>query len=446
MKKIGILFGLFVVLLAFVYFYEIEGTEERDQSRELAESLLRLTQDQITSFDLQRPDQPLLRIVREADGWQIQEPVESQVDQFVVDAFLRDIAAARRERALEDVDEQLGEFGLLQPRLVVTLRAGAEKTETLSVGNDDFSGDRLYTQLEGETQVLMTTKSVFSSADKELREWRSKSVLDFDQDSILQIEIEQGSQRIRLEKQASDWRLIEPLEDRASESEVSSLLSAIKYARIDDFVDDPESLTAYGLDSAEYRFRVRETADQEWRVLEVGMAKPEQETYFAHDPSRPLVFTIGKTVVDKLSLAASQYRDLRVIDLKQDGFDQLSYRHGDVRFKLLRRGANFNLLEPPEKAGQAAPAYKFWYPLQNLSFQTLADQLSAENDPRFSQPLITLEFRIGDEIRLFEFAESGDQIWARQSNSGRAGTIARPEFEKIFFTSDSILDPATGQK
>jgi len=446
MKKIGILFGLFVVLLAFVYFYEIEGAEERDQRRELAESLLRLTQDEITSFDLQRPGQPLLRIVREAEGWHIQEPVASQVDQFVVDAFLRDMAAARRERALEDVDDQLGEFGLLQPRLVVTLRAGAEQTETLYVGNDDFSGDRLYSQLEGETQVLMTTKSVFSSADKELREWRSKSVLDFDQDSISQIEIEQGSQRIRLEKQASDWLLIQPLEDRASESEVSSLLSAIKYARVDDFVDDPEPLPAYGLDSAEYRFRVRETTDHEWRVLEVGMQKPEQETYFARDPSRPLVFTIRKAVVDKLSLAASEYRDLRVIDLKQDGFDLLSYRHGDTSFKLIRQGATFSLLEPPEKAGQAVPAYKFWYPLQDLSFQTMTDRPSAENDPRFSEPLITLEFRIGDEIRLFEFAEQGDQVWARQSNNGRGGTIARAEFEKIFFTPDSILDPATGQK
>ena len=442
MKRIGILFGLFAAILAFVYFYEIEGAEERDQSRDLEESLLRLKQDEITSFDLQRPGQPLLRIVHQDQSWRLQEPVEGLVDQFIVDAFLRDVAAARRERTLEDVADKLGEFGLLEPRLTVTVRAGAENTQTLRVGNDDFSGDRLYAQLDGQTQVLITTKSVFSSADKELREWRSKSVLDFDQDAITQVEVEQGSQQIRLEKQGSEWRLVEPLNDRASESEVSSLLSAIKYARIDDFVNDPEEPQAYGLDSVGYRFRVKGAEDQGWKVLEVGDQKPEQETYFARDPSRPLVFTIRKTVIDKLALDASQYRDLRVIDLKQNGFDQISYRHGDVRFRLSREGAAFMFLEPPGKAGQEAPAYKFWFPLQDLSFESMADQPSVENDPRFARPTITLEFQIGDEIRLFEFAEAGEQVWARQANNGRAGTIARTEFEKIFFTPDSILNPA----
>ena len=57
MKKIGVLFVIFLALAAFVYFYEIVGEREREEARSLEESLLRTQREEITAVEILRPQQ-----------------------------------------------------------------------------------------------------------------------------------------------------------------------------------------------------------------------------------------------------------------------------------------------------------------------------------------------------------------------------------------------------
>jgi len=58
LKKVGILFIIFLALAAFVYFYEILGEGEREEARSLEESLLRTRQEEITAVEILHPATP----------------------------------------------------------------------------------------------------------------------------------------------------------------------------------------------------------------------------------------------------------------------------------------------------------------------------------------------------------------------------------------------------
>ena len=53
MKKIGLLFVILIGLVAFVYFYEIEGEKKRQEAKEREESLFQMKQEEVTSIEIQ---------------------------------------------------------------------------------------------------------------------------------------------------------------------------------------------------------------------------------------------------------------------------------------------------------------------------------------------------------------------------------------------------------
>lgn len=64
MKKTVILLGIFLALLAFVYFYEYKGGLTREKAREEASSLLKMDEDDVESVTLIRAGGDTLAYVR----------------------------------------------------------------------------------------------------------------------------------------------------------------------------------------------------------------------------------------------------------------------------------------------------------------------------------------------------------------------------------------------
>ncbi len=214
MKKVGILFALFAGLALFVYFYEIQGEEVREQAQEREESLLRIEEDEITGMTIERGEDAPVEMTRNESSWNLVAPIETGVDRFVVDGLARELAGAKRDRTLEDAGAKASEYGLESPRL--RLRVGLEAGDRfLRIGNDDYSGSKVYAQIEGSEDVHLIAKGLLTSADKELMEWRNKSVLEFEQEKAQVVEVVQGSETIRVEQREKKWFLTQPLQEQA---------------------------------------------------------------------------------------------------------------------------------------------------------------------------------------------------------------------------------------
>ncbi|MFQ5930512.1 MAG: DUF4340 domain-containing protein, partial [Acidobacteriota bacterium] len=363
MKRILVLFGIFIALAAFVYFYEIKGQEKREEAKELEESLLRMKQEEITSVEISRPDKGPVTMKKEGEDWTIKQPVETSADRSTVDSLLRNLEEARRDRTFPEGGKEVDKYGLKEPRMTLKVR-GEEEEKTLLIGGKDFTGNKIYVQFQGDPTVFLTSDYIFSTADKDLSDWRSKKVLAFERSKVQAIEIINPSNEIRLTKQDDDWVLESPLQERADQSSVSSLLSKLEFAEAQEFVSEqPEELKSYGLDKPKVKVRVRQEGEDRWRTLELG--KKKEEDYLARNPDRSPVFTVKEDVLEKLNEKVWEFRDKEVLDVEQDQVAQLIIRRGDEEIALRHEDFKWIVEKPESQKDKEALSYKFWYPIDD---------------------------------------------------------------------------------
>lgn len=445
MKKNLLLLLVLAGLGAFVYFYEIKGGEERKEAEALEESLLRVEDSDISGIEVRRPESPTIDLDRSGDRWRLTGPVQSSVDRFVVDALVRDLTSAKRIRALEDVEGKLEEFGLSEPRMTLAVEAG-DRELVVNLGDEDYTGSQIYAQLEGEDKVFITSKSVFTSADKPVKDWRSKTVLDYNQEDVQVVELERPEGSLRLEKTEGRWRITEPIEDLGDESVISSLLSTVKYARIEDFVveeAEEEDLAEHGLNSPTYELKVKLAGGDQWQTLQLGEKTGEQ--YYARDPSRRNIFTVRASLTDNLDKPVDDFRDKKIIDVKQADLDRVVVQRGDNVIEIRREGDGFVMTRPEAEKGKPTAPYKFWYPITDIRFEQLDDGPSGQNDPRFQAPDIRLEVTTRDgATRAYEFVKDNGTHRARKVDEGRSGTISLTDFEKLKLEAPSLATPSQG--
>jgi len=437
LKKIGVLFVIFLALAAFVYFYEIVGEREREEARSLEESLLRTQQEEITAVEILRPQEEGILLSKEGEEWRLERPVKTSADQSTVDVLLRDLSQATRDRAFPEGGTRLEEYGLREPATTLRIQAGG-KEQTLLIGNKDFTGSHVYVNFQGEPEVFLTSQVLFSTAGKELMEWRDKKVLVIDRDKIQAIEVVNSANTIRIIQQDGEWYLESPIQERADQNSVSALLSTVEFGEVQEFVsDDPEELKSYGFDSPTATIRVQYQDQDGWRTLELG--QQQGEYFLARNPERASVFTVNQEIRDKLSQDLLVFRDKVVLDVEQNQVARVVIqRKGDEEIALRYEDYKWIVESPDAQKDQEVLAYKFWYPITEIRFASIQD---GESDlVNFPEPdvevIVTLN--AGGQ-RTFVFAGRGDRHWARKVESGRQGTISQEDFEKLYFKVEDIL-------
>ena len=442
MKKLAILTAIFLALLAFVYFYEIRGEEGREQVRQMEESLLRLEQDEITAVEISPFQGESIALSKQEDQWMIERPIRAVADAGTVGSLLRDLQSASRDRVFSDAGSDSEEYGLDSPRFRLVIESGREP-RTLLIGSDDFTGNSMYVQLEGDSQVFLTSRSLSTAMDKELFQWRDKKVLAFERPQVQAIELdnlENAEGTIRLERRDEEWFMEAPLEERANQGKVTGLLSTVEFAEAQEFVDDhPQELESYGLVPARATLRILLDDAQGWKTLELGEGRGEY--FLAHNSDWPFVFTVNPELPDRLRQTVWDFRDKSVVDVDQTEIAQVLFRRGgDEEIALHYRDYAWTVEKPDSHKDREAQAYTFWYPITDIAFQSIDD--SQSDQPRLSQPDVrmTVTFNDGAE-RNFEFAQSGDRYLARKVTSGRQGTISQTDFEKLLFEIEDILSP-----
>jgi len=436
LKKVGVLFVIFLALAAFVYFYEIVGESEREEAKSLEESLLRTRQEEITSVEILRPQEEGILLSKEEGDWMLERPVKTSADNSTVDVLLRDLSRAVRDRTFSEGGTRREEYGLHEPAMTLKIQADG-KEHTLLMGNKDFTGSHVYVQFQGEPEVFLTSQVLFSTAGKDLMEWRDKRVLVIDRAKIQTIEVINSANTIRIIRQDEEWNLESPIQEHADQNAVSSLLSTVEFGEAQEFVtDDAQELKSYGLDPPAATIRVQHE-EEGWRVLELGQKKGEHT--LARNPERASVFTVSQEIRDKLSQDVLAFRDKDVLDVEQNQISRIViHRKEDEEIALRYEDYTWIVESPDAQKDQEALAYKFWYPITEIRFASIQDEESDRMN--FPEPDVEVIVTLNDgSQRTFVFAANGNRYRARKVESGRQGTISQEDFEKLQFKIEDMF-------
>jgi hypothetical protein len=318
-RTTGILFLVALALGAFIYLYEIRGERERLEAEAAAKQLFpEVEEAQVQAIELTTKDGQRARLERDDGGWRLRQPLDFPADDITLNGMASSLAQLASEQVVEE-PQPPDVYGLGEAARVVRFETPAGE-HVLRIGNATPVGANTYVATERDAPVYAVPTYRTSSFERALDELREKRVLRFDRAAIARVEARWPDGGVTLQKDAEQWRVVAPIEDRADETTVESLLSDLAFLRAQGFLDEPPPEARAALEDPAFAVTL-ETA-----------AAPAAEGAEARPPLR-FELVVGGGLVDGGRVARGASESLYRIE--KERLDDFPRQLAAYRFKQL---------------------------------------------------------------------------------------------------------------
>lgn len=244
-----ILFVIFILLLAAVYFFEF-----RDRSEENGEDkLVSVASDDINKI-IFRKDEQTIQFHREEEEWLIADPIEAKADKYEVDRLADDFSNLRIERVVEEAPSDLEKYGIPLKEVELYYKGQNEPVKIL-IGMENPLDNTFFAKRGDETKVVLIPSSLKSVLEKKVFDFRQKDIFKFETDQAKSVKIRAKNIRWEAEKEDEDWLLRKPVNALVQKSKINDILYALSNLKATEFVSEEkkdEELNNYGLDKPDY--------------------------------------------------------------------------------------------------------------------------------------------------------------------------------------------------
>jgi hypothetical protein len=441
-RNLGIVAVLFVGLGAFVYFYEIDGGKKRAEEAERAKKLFQFEKEEVTSITLARSGDPIT-MQKEDDAWKLVAPIEARADETAVDGLASELSSTQVERSLEPSPVDWKNFGLENPSIKIRVALKDGQTLELELGEKNFNRSSVFGRIPGQEKVLILPDLLYSNAEKELFDFRDKTVLDFDREQVREVEIRSRRKTYRLEKNGEDWSIRKPIQARADRSEIRSILSDLELARVEEFVErGTGGLGTYGLRVPASRVDLYLGENRAKKTLLVGKKVGTQ--YYAKDETGEDVFKIKEDLVEKFDLDLGKLRDKKMARFERNEVKRIEVKLPDQRFEFLKDSEDEWRMQSPEgHQGKSVLEYKLFWPLEDLEGKEIIDQANLD-DPKygFGEPSAEVKVVKKDDqvIEVVLGKTDGEVVFGKTASDSTLYKVDKKVLEDLNFKVDEILE------
>ena len=441
-KNLGIVAVLFLILGTFVYFYEVEGGKKREEAEEKAKKLFPFEKDAITAITLSRSNSTIA-LQKNDDMWNLVQPIEVKADKNTAESLASDFGSAKVERSLESNPIDWKAFGLERPGIKVMLTTKNNKTFNVDFGDKDFNDSSVFAKIPGQEKILILPSSLLTNTEKNLFDFRDKVVLNFDKDQVNELKILFKRKKYHLEKNGEDWSIQQPIKARADRSKVSSLLSDLDFARVEEFIEHKNTNSKnFGLKRPMAKVQLYLGENKAEKSLLIG--KKVDSQYYAKDVTRKDVFKIKEDLVEKLNLDLITLRDKKMVHFERSEVKQISVKLPTNNFEFIRGSDDkWKLNKPEGHKEKSLLEYKLFWPLEDLEGKEIDDQINL-NNPKygFQDPSaeITIVKKDSQATTILLGGKEGDLIFGKTVSDPTLYKLDKKILEDLNFKIDDITE------
>lgn len=147
----------------------------------------------------------------------------------------------------------------------------------------------------------------------------ANQLLRADEKDIDSVSIAKGEEQVVMKREATGWRLAEPVQAKAEQTEIASLIRTLLTARQERTIDEqPKGLGEYGLERPAIRLTLSLKGDKTPFVLLLGDKNPNGFSVYAKWGDQPSVFLLSNTLRTRLDRKAVDFRDKTLLALEPD--------------------------------------------------------------------------------------------------------------------------------
>jgi hypothetical protein len=306
-KNTAILFLVAAALAVFVWFYEIEGGQQREEAEEASKHLFPdVEASDIEAISLHTTDGSRVRVRRVDDVWRIATPIDFAADAFAIDGLASSLASIQGESTIEEPRE-LAVYGLDAEEGSVRFDAGGVE-HVLRTGNDTPVGSQVYASVEGQDTIHIVASHRVQSLRKAFSDLRDKRIANFDTNAVAGLTLTWPEGRVVLERDEAGWKIRAPIQARADDTTVDELLGALSFLRADGFVDSAQPDAETGLDQPVFAAKIQLGGEGAQTLqVEIGGPGPGDATRLVRGAEQSL-YTIADTRLDIFPTGLDAYR------------------------------------------------------------------------------------------------------------------------------------------
>lgn len=313
-KTTVILFGLFIILLVFVYLFEGPLSEQSRRKAKGVPGLFPGFAKEAAAKIAMKSTRGEIVLEKKEDAWQISGTDGFSADPEAVQNALETVAGFKRENIASKNPEKQDIFEVT-PAKGVEVKVFDAAGKTLAqfyigkTGPDFFSS---YLRKEGSDEVIQVA-AVTSTFDKTVESWRDKTIFSFPPDMVTRLSLKTVQDEIVLEKNDKDeWQITKPEPAKAKQEAVNTMVTTLSSLSALGFAEDYDT-AKYQIDQPQLTATVI-LKDQIEQKLHIGKKNEEKAQYYARSEAKKMVFLIGKYQFDTINKTV---KDLKEEDKKE---------------------------------------------------------------------------------------------------------------------------------
>lgn len=432
---------------AYIYFVEMKRDPAADSATAARAKVFTVPVGAIEEVEVTNTSADVTRVTRKDASWAMTAPEAAEADVVAVSTLVSSIESLERVKVIDENPASVEPFGLAQARIRIRFTiAGEPAARTLLIGNKTPTGGDLYAKVEDAPAVFLIGGFLEDTFNKKPFDLREKSVLKVAQDAVDTITLAQGTARISLAKAGADWRFTAPMAANADAAAVDALVTRLVQAKMTSLSasDGTARLKEFGLDKP----KVVVTVGSGSAKAELAIGADENETnIFARDLSRPLVFSVEKTLVDELLKKADDFRMKDVFAFRSftaEGVDIVSGGQTYTFAKKKGEGENasdtWSQTAPGAKAVDAAKFSDLLMTISNLRAESFAAAALTGGES------ITVTARFGDasapQTETVTLRKVGTVVQATRAGDPGAAVVSTADFDRAM----GLFKELTGAK
>ncbi len=344
--KTLVLFGLLAILAAYVYFYEIQGGEERGKAEEIAEKIIVFEPDSVVKMELRNIFNQFL-FERFGDEWRVLKPVQTGADKSTIGGMMTAIKKREkvRQSAIKPGEEK--DYGLAGRSSLLIFEFKNGVRDSVRFGDDTPVGGNVFVP-RGDTIVYTVASHLKNNVTKSLFDWRDKSIARVKESEVRELKLHNTKGFVHLTKEGNDWRILSPKEVSADNISVNALIRKFENGKaksvISEKMDNPR---VYNLANPLYTidFYLGEGRAHK----QIVMSGLENNTSNVKEDSRPQVMTVDSTFIRDIDKSFFDLRDKKIATFDKNIVDSVVVSQGDSTLFFVKDTSSTWMLSGSQK-------------------------------------------------------------------------------------------------
>jgi len=321
--------------------------------------------DRADVLSIARAGSPVTQLRRDT-AWKIVEPYAASAEQGLVLRLTDALAFSPISDEMTDAELlRLGRtrrnFGLDQPRVVVSVGRSTQDCVRVAFGDPTPAGDGVYATVGDLPTVYVVSSNVLAAVDLEAADLRRRRLCLVRQEDVLSFDVKQGAGSfVRIVRDGESWRLSDAHGKDVSSSRVRAFLDIVmgleagKFVRSVGMADGTKAapislLAGYGLDPESSVAVTLKCADARDWTVSFGRETDVGSVYALADGGTSVV-TVPTSALEAMKAGLAFFVDARIFPLDAAAVNALSLDDGSVTYLLSRTAEKGWRLDAPVSA------------------------------------------------------------------------------------------------